>query len=133
MGFAAINYSMMFDSINTYTEKKDIIRELRISTGKKRKYLNKLFDISKNLNGKPVWLITDLEKFFKRDLNVLPFFRPEFFIGGYDHNGIGRGEMREKFERENNCKYEENTIMYVTACGLKKMILILSLGEMLKD
>lgn len=133
MGFVPVNYSMMFDKINTYTEKKDVVRELRISTGKKKKYLDKLFDVSKKLKNKPIWIRSDLEEFFERDLNVLPFFRPEFFIGGHDYNGMGRGEEREEFERMNNCIYCEDTIMYVTACGLKKMILILSLGEKLKD
>lgn len=129
MGFSPAAYSMIFDTINTYTEKKDIVRALKISTGKKKKYLEALFDISKRYNGKPIWLVCDLEKFFGRKLDVTPFFRPEFFVGGYDFNGLGHGTFRQQFEQDNQCHYEDETIMYVTACGLKKMILILSLGE----
>ena len=36
---------------------------------------------------------------------------------------------KEQFETDNQCHYEDEIIDYVTACGLKKMILILSLGE----
>lgn len=133
MAFSPAAYSMIFDSINTYTTKKDIVRALKISTGKNRKYLESLFDVSKRYKDKPVWLISDLEKFFHRDLKVCPFFRPEFFVGGYDFNGLGGGPLRKEFEHDNCCHYEEETIMYVTACGLKKMLLILSLGEHLKD
>lgn len=121
---------MIFD---TYTDKKDIVRALKINTGKKKKYLESLFDISKRYKEKPIWLICDLEKFFERSLNVTPFFRPEFFVGGYDYNGMGQGHSRQQFEKDNQCLYEDETIMYVTACGLKKMILILSLGEKMKD
>ena len=110
MAFSPAAYSMIFDSVNTYTEKRDIVRALEISTGEKRKYLEKLFDICSIRNKKPIWFLCDLEKFFNRDLNVIPFFRPEFFVAGYDFNAIEQGT-------------------YVTACGLKKMLLILSLGE----
>lgn len=133
MSFSPASYSMIFDSINTYTKRGDIVRALKISTGKKKKYLESLFDISKEYNGKPIWLIHDMEKFFNRDLDVLPFFRLEFFVPGYDWNGIGRGESREVFEIQNSCHYEDETILYVTACGLKKMLLILSLGEKIRD
>ena len=119
MGFSPAAYSMIFDSINTYTTKKDVVRALKRSTGKSRKYLESLFDISKKHQNKPIWVVSDLERFFNRELSVMPFFRPEFFVGG--------------FENDNGCHYEEDTIMYVTACGLKKMILILSLGEHMKD
>lgn len=110
MGFSPFELSMIFDSINTYTEKKDIVKALKISTGEKRKYLEKLFDIRSIRNEKPVWFLDDLEKFFECDLNVYPFFRPEFFVAGYDVNADERG-------------------IYVTACGLKKMLLILNLGK----
>lgn len=129
MGFSPAAYSMIFDTINTYTDKKDIVRALKISTGKKKKYLELLFDISKKYNGKPIWIVYDLERFFGRKLDVLPFFRPEFFVGGYDFSGMGQGRARQQFEKDNQCHYEDETIMYVTACGLKKIILILSLGE----
>ena len=129
MGFSPAAYSMIFDTINTYTEKNDIVRALKISTGKKKKYLEALFDISKRYKGTPIWLVCDLEKFFGRKLDVMPFFRPEFFVGGYDFNGLGQGTFRQQFEADNQCHYEDGTIMYVTACVLKKMILILSLGE----
>lgn len=114
MGFSAAAYSMIFDSVNTYTEKKDIVRALEISTGEKRNYLEKLFDICSIRNEKPIWFLNDLERFFERDLNVLPFFRPEFFVSGYDVNTDKKGT-------------------YVTACGLKKIILILNLGKKIKD
>ena len=81
MSFSSAAYSMIFDTINTYTERKDIVRALRISTGKKKKYLESLFDISKRYKNKPIWLLYDLEKFFGRSLDVMPFFRPEFFVG----------------------------------------------------
>lgn len=129
MGFSPAEYSMIFDSINTYTEKKDVVRELRISTGEKRKYLEELYDISKIKKGKPVWILNDLEAFLGRNLNVKPFFRPEFFVGGYDYNYMGLGELRQEFEKENYCQYEEEIVPYVTACGLKKILLILSLGK----
>ena len=53
-------------------------------------------------------------KIFNRPLDVMPFFRPEFFVGGWDYNAT------EKNGR---------IFMYVSACGLKKMLLILMLGE----
>lgn len=133
MGFSPAAYSMIFDSINTYTTKKDVVRALKRSTGKSRKYLESLFDISKKYQNKPIWVVSDLERFFNRELSVMPFFRPDFFVGGYDFNGLGGGPLRKTFENDNGCHYEEDTIMYVTACGLKKMILILSLGEHMKD
>ncbi len=114
MGFAPVNYSSMFDDINELTSKKDIVRELKYSTGKKKKYLEALFDLHKIHNDKIVWFIDDLEKFFNMQLDVTPFFRPEFFIGGWDYNGLGEAD---------------NYRIYVTACGLKKMLLILMLGE----
>ena len=129
MGFSPFELSMIFDSINTYTEKKDIVKALKISTGKKKKYLDTLFELSKTYNGKIVWIVNDLESFFERDLNVKPFFRSEFFVAGYDFNCMGLGENRQQFEKENCCHYEDKMITYVTACGLKKMLLILSLGE----
>lgn len=110
MRVSSAAYSMIFDSVNTYTEKKDIVRAWEISTGEKRKYLEKLFDICSIRNEKPVWFLNDLEKFFNRELNVMPFFRPEFFVAGYDVNAVEQG-------------------IYVTACGLKKMLLILKIGE----
>lgn len=123
----------MFDSINDMTKKKDVVRALRVSTGKKKKYIEDLYEMAKTLEGKPIWIINELEKFFNRELDVMPFFRPEFFIGGYDYNGLGTGEKRVRFEKENKQHYEEETIKYVTACGLKKMLLILSLGERLEE
>ncbi|MDO4306401.1 MAG: hypothetical protein Q4C77_06165 [Eubacteriales bacterium] len=42
MGFSPAAYSMIFDTIDTYTEKKDIVRALKLSTGKKKKYLDRL-------------------------------------------------------------------------------------------
>lgn len=114
MGFAPVNYSSMFDKINELTTKKDIVRELKRSTGKRKKYLETLFDLHKIHNDKIVWFIDDLEKFFNRPLDVMPFFRPEFFVGGWDYNAT------EKNGR---------IFMYVSACGLKKMLLILMLGE----
>lgn len=125
--------SAIFDSINTYTTKKDIVRALKISTGKKKKYLESLFDISKKYDEKPIWLIYDLEKFFDCDLDVCPFFRREFFIPGYDWNGLGQGPKRKEFEIINRCHYEDETIIYVSACGLKKMLLILSIVEQKKQ
>lgn len=133
MAFSPANYSSIFDNINNMTKKKDIVRALRISTGKKKKYIEELYEMAKILEGKPIWIITELEQFFDRKLNVMPFLRPEFFIGGYDYNGIGTGEKRIRFERENKHHYEDETIIYVTACGLKKMLLILSLGERIED
>lgn len=133
MAFSPANYSSMFDNINNMTKKKDIVRALRISTGKKKKYIEELYEMAKILEGKPIWIITELEKFFDRKLNVMPFFRPEFFIAGYDFNGIDKGDKRIQFEKENGCSHEEETIIYVTACGLKKVMLILSLGEDIKD
>lgn len=133
MAFSPANYSSMFDNINNMTKKKDIVRALRISTGKKKKYIEELYEMAKILEGKPIWIITELEKFFDRKLNVMPFFRPEFFIAGYDYNGIGKGDERIRFEKENGCSHEEETIIYVTACGLKKVMLILSLGEAIKN
>lgn len=132
MSFSPAVYSMIFDSINTYKEKKDIVRALKISTGKKKKYLEALVDMSKKYKGKPIWLVTDLEQFFNRDLNVMPFFRPEFFIQGYDWSAIGQSDARKAFEIQNACHYENEAIIYVTACGLKKMILVLSFGEKVK-
>ncbi len=114
MGFAPVNYSSMFDNINELTSKKDIVRALKRSTGKRKKYLEALFDLHKIHNDKIVWFIDDLEEFFNMPLNVMPFFRPEFFIGGWDYNALGEAD---------NCR------VYVTACGLKKMLLIIMLGE----
>lgn len=114
MGFAPVNYSSMFDNINELTSKKDIVRALKRSTGKRKKYLEALFDLHKIHNDKIVWFIDDLEEFFNMPLNVMPFFRPEFFIGGWDYNAT---------------KINEQMITYVSACGLKKMLLILMLGE----
>ncbi len=114
MGFAPVNYSSMFDNINELTSKEDIIRELKRSTGKKKKYLEALFDIHKIHNDKIFWFTDDLEKFFNMRLDVTPFFRPEFFIGGWDYNVTEKnGQM----------------VTYVSACGLKKMLFILMLGE----
>lgn len=39
MSFSPASYSMIFDSINTYTKRGDIVRALKISTGKKKKIL----------------------------------------------------------------------------------------------
>ena len=114
MGLAPINYSEIFDKINELTSKKDIVRELNRSTGKSKKYLGELFDLHKTHNGKIVWFIEDLEKFFNRSLDVVPFFRPEFFIGGWDYNTLGKSD---------------NYRTFVTACGLKKMLFILTTGE----
>ena len=110
MGFSPINYSLMFDDINQMTTKKDVIRELKVSTGKPKKYLEKLYDISQEKDGTLIWYIDDLEKFFNMSLKIIPFFRPEFFIPGWDFNVTGNQG-------------------YVTPCGLKKMILILSVME----
>lgn len=114
MGFAPINYSLMFDKINELTDKNKIVKELKSSTGKKKKYLEELFDISEVHKGKPIWRLCDLEKFFNTSLEVVPFFRPEFFIGGWDYNGSTKHGF------------------YVTACGLKKVILILMQKEQIK-
>ena len=133
MGFSAANYSGMFDNINELTTKKDIVRELKRQTGKKKEYLESLFDISKVYKGMRIWFLYDLETFFNRKLNVLPFFRPEFFIGGWDWSRLEQGNLREGFETNNCYHYENETIMYVSACGLKKMLLILALGESVKD
>ena len=114
MGFAPVNYSSMFDKINELSSKKDIVRELKRSTGKRKKYLEILFDLHKIHNNKIVWFIDDLENFFNMPLDAMPFFRPEFFIGGWDYDRLGE-----------ECKYR----IYVTACGLKKMLLILMLGK----
>ena len=46
------------------TKKKDIVRALRISTGKKKKYIEELYEMAKILEGKPIWIITELEQFF---------------------------------------------------------------------
>ncbi len=116
MGFSAVNYSSMFDNINELTSKKDIVRELKHNTGKNKKYLESLFDLHKIHNNKIVWFEEDLESFFDMPLDVTPFFRPEFFIGGWDYNVTEKnGQM----------------VTYVSACGLKKMLLILMLGERL--
>lgn len=114
MGFAPVNYSSMFDNINELTSKKDIVRALKRSTGKRKKYLETLFDLHKIHNDKIVWFRNDLENFFNMPLNVTPFFHPDFFIGGWDYNALGEAD---------------NYRIYVTACGLKKMLLILMLGE----
>lgn len=132
MGFSHAAYSLIFDEINTYTDKNDVVEALYHHTGKKKRYLEMLFDVSKKYKGKPIWIVQDLERFFGRSLRVCPFFRQEFFASGYDFNGIGQGTMRQRFESDNQCHYEDETILYVTACGLKKIILILSTGAKLK-
>lgn len=114
MGFSPVNYSSMFDNINKLTRKKDIVSELKLATGKKEKYLEALFDLHKIHNNKIVWFEDDLESFFDMPLDVMPFFRPEFFITGWDYSITEKnGQMAT----------------YVSACGLKKMLLILMLGE----
>lgn len=133
MRISPAEHSAIFDSINTYTNKREIVRSLQISTGKSKKYLETLYEVSKKYRGKRIWILPDLATFFHQNLNVLPFFRPEFFLAGYDWNGMGQGSSRTEFEQQNHCHYEEETITYVTACGLKKMLLILSLGEQMRD
>lgn len=110
-----INYIFMFDNINELTEKKEIVKILKMSYEKPRWRFEKLFDISKIHNGRRVWFVKDLEKFFNRSLDVLPFFRPEFFIVAWDYSST---------------EIDGERCTYVTVCGLKKMLLILSLGEL---
>lgn len=117
---APVNYSCMFDDINELTKKRDIVREFKsnldtTSSTKPKQCFDELFDISKVHNNKRVWFVKDLEKFFNRSLDVLPFFRPEFFIGAWDFNAT---------------EIDGEYCTYVTVCGLKKMLLILSLGEL---
>lgn len=116
MGFAPVNYSAMFESINNLNERKDIVNALSISlnhfTGYTRCYISHLCDLSVERNGKTIWFVDDLEAFFGIPLlNTMPFFRPEFFIGGWDHNAFNDGDHLRH---------------YVTTCGLKKILLILA-------
>lgn len=91
MGFAPVNYSSMFDNINELTSKKDIVRALKRSTGKRKKYLEALFDLHKIHNDKIVWFIDDLEEFFNMPLNVMPFFSPRVF-----HRRLGLQRNKDK-------------------------------------
>lgn len=108
---------------------RDIVKSIKLIPMYSKKYPERLLNISKRYKDEPIWIVSDLEKIFKCDLNVMPFFRPEIFIPGTDWNGLGQGDMRKYFEKVNNCHYEDKTITYVTASGLKKMLLILRLGE----
>lgn len=78
MGFSPVNYSCMFDNINELTSKKDIVRELKHNTGKKKKYLEALFDLHKIHNDKIVWFENDLKSFSICRLMLCRFFAPSF-------------------------------------------------------
>lgn len=116
---APINYSMIFDNINLITDKAEMLKELSCATNCDKRFINRLGYLSAEHNGKFVWYIKDLERVLNIQIKeAAPFFRPEFFIGGWDYNS-----------------YSENgeTIDYVTACGLKKILLIIQLGFTMAD
>lgn len=119
MGFAPVNYSSMFDNINQLTDRNDIIKALCFTTYYNKKYITNLCKLSKVVSNKAIWYLEDLERFFGMQISgTMPFFRPEFFISGWDYNAH---TVDDKFRE------------YVTVCGLKKILLILGIVNTLSE
>lgn len=87
---------------------------------------NKLVKI---LDGSSIITIHDFENFLGIKLEESNsrnyFFREEYFNSGIDWSGHGQGEIREKFEKEYDVHYPEETFIYLRYLGVVKVLNIM--------
>lgn len=109
--------------------RRDVLPELR---------QHGTYSLKSNENDKPWFIkkykdteiitINDLNKLLGIDvIKIKQFFRREYFTPAIDWNGLGQGHLREKFEKDNNVHYEEETFLYLYKSGVVKALKILGI------
>ncbi len=74
--------------------------------------------------GRPIVTINDFYILVGEEIGLGELIRDKSIINYIDWNGIGKGKNREEFERVNEVKYEDDTLIYLHITGFLKILKI---------
>lgn len=75
--------------------------------------------------GKVVITINDLNELLGMKIDFKEISKRKDIFDRRDWNALGRGKLREEFEKNNNIRYEEETFFFVYLTGFLKILKML--------